>query len=507
MTGENPRGGARVSSEPVTSAFPPVPLEQMARVVPGSRIRGDAGILISDVAFDSREVAPGSVFFCIPGRQADGHGYAAAAVKAGAVAVVVERPMDVDVPQVVVPSVRQAMGPMSSSAFNDPAASMTTVGVTGTNGKTTVTYVLEAIFHAAGWTPGVLGTTGARIAGDPLPLAHTTPEAPDLQRTLALMRDRGVRGVALEVSSHALSQHRVEGIVFDVAIFTNLSQDHLDFHGSMEAYFESKARLFSPERARRGALNVDDPFGRRLLSATIPLTTYAIDGDADIEARKVVSTSEGLAFTAGGLELRSQLRGGFNVANVLAAVTAARILAIGDEAIVRGIGALRQVPGRMEAVEAGQDFLVVVDYAHTPDSIRSVLRASRPLTAGRLILVFGCGGDRDRAKRPQMGAVATENADLTYITTDNPRSEDPLGIISEIEPGAKAGAAHGGGTFLIEPDRREAIRRALHEAHSGDVVVIAGKGHEPFQELRDRTIAFDDRIVAHEELIAIGEGS
>ena len=501
MTGGNPRPGARVSSEPVTPAFPPVPLEHLASVVAGSTLRGDAEVLVVDVAFDSRAVAPGSVFFCIRGRQTDGHLFAATAVNAGAAAFVVERWLDVDVPQVLVPSVREAMGPMSSAAFGDPAASMTTVGVTGTNGKTTVTYLMESIFAASGWTPGVVGTTGARIAGDPLPLAHTTPEAPDLQRTLSLMRDRGVRGVALEVSSHALAQHRVDGIVFDAAIFTNLSQDHLDFHGSMEEYFDTKAQLFSPAHARRGAVNIDDPFGRRLVEATVPITTYAIDGDADMEARQVVSTIEGIAFAADGLELRSELRGGFNVGNVLAAVTAARLLGIGGDAIVDGVGALHQVPGRMEAVAAGQDFLVVVDYAHTPDSIRSVLRASRPLTAGRLILVFGCGGDRDRAKRSPMGAAATENADLTVITTDNPRSEDPMAIISEIEPGAK----QGGGAFVIEPDRRTAIRLALHKASFGDVVVIAGKGHEPYQEVGDRTVAFDDRIVAREELVAMGE--
>jgi UDP-N-acetylmuramoyl-L-alanyl-D-glutamate--2,6-diaminopimelate ligase len=373
--------------------------------------------------------------------------------------------------------------------------------VTGTNGKTTVTYLMEAIFAAAGWTPGVVGTTGAWIAGDRLPLANTTPEAPDLHRTLALMRDRRVRGAALEVSSHALAERRVDGIVFDVAIFTNLSHDHLDFHHSMEEYFDTKARLFSPSHARRGAVNVGDAFGRRLLEATIPITTYAIDGDADVQARQVVSTIEGIVFVADGLELRSELRGGFNVENVLAATTAARLLGIDDEAIADGIKAVHQVPGRMEAVDAGQDFLVVVDYAHTPDSIRSVLRASRPLTAGRLILVFGCGGDRDRAKRPPMGAAATENADLTVITTDNPRSEDPMAILSEIETGAK----NGGGDFVIEPDRRTAIRLALHEAASGDMVVIAGKGHESYQELRDRIIAFDDRIVAREELVTMEE--
>jgi UDP-N-acetylmuramoyl-L-alanyl-D-glutamate--2,6-diaminopimelate ligase len=315
------------------------------------------------------------------------------------------------------------------------------------------------------------------------------------------MRDEGVGAAALEVSSHALDQHRADGIVFDVAIFTNLSQDHLDFHGDMAAYFEAKARLFTPEHARLAVVNVDDPAGRRLAAGiAIHATTFGTDPGADVSAHDVAVTPEGIALTVGGIPIRSRLRGAFNVENVLAAVTAARALGIGDDPIEDGIAALPDVPGRMEPVEAGQDFLVVVDYAHTPDSIRSVLRASRPLTSGRLILVFGCGGDRDRAKRSPMGAAATANADLTFITTDNPRSEDPGAIIAEIEPGAE----EGGGSFVIEPDRRTAIRSALREAAAGDVVIVAGKGHEAVQELRDATIPFDDRVVVREELAARG---
>jgi len=476
-----------------------VSLADLVATVPGATTRGDAAVLVTDLAFDSREVAPGALFFCVPGRHVDGHAFGPLALDAGAAALAVERWLDVDAPQVLVPSVRRAMGPMSSMAFGDPAASMATVGVTGTNGKTTVTYILASIFRAAGWATGVVGTTGASIDGHPVPLARTTPEAPDLHRLLAQMRDRGVRAAALEVSSHALDQYRVGGIVFDVAIFTNLSQDHLDFHGDMETYFEAKARLFTPEHARLAVVNTDDPTGRRLADGiAIPAVTFGTDPGADVSGRDVAVTPEGIVFSVGGVPIRSRLRGVFNVENVLAAMTAARALGIDDEPIRNGIAALSDVPGRMEPVEAGQDFLVVVDYAHTPDSIRSVLRASRPLTSGRLILVFGCGGDRDRAKRSPMGAAATANADLTFITTDNPRSEDPLAIIAEIEPGAD----EGGGSFVVEPDRRTAIRSALREAAVGDVVIVAGKGHEAVQELRNGTIPFDDRVVVREELAA-----
>lgn len=501
MTSTDPRTGARVSSEAVTSAFPPVSFADLVATVPGATIRGDAAVPLTDVAFDSREVVPGSLFFCVPGRHVDGHTFAVAALEAGAAALVVDRWLDVDLPQALVPSVRRAMGSMSSAAFGDPASAFTTCGVTGTNGKTTVTYVLASIFQAAGWTEGVVGTTGASIDGLPVPLARTTPEAPDLQRLLARMRDDGVRAAALEVSSHALAQHRVDGIVFDVAVFTNLSHDHLDFHADMDAYFEAKARLFTPEHARSAVVNTDDAAGRRLLDGIeIPATTYGTGPGAEVRGSRVAVTRDAITFVVDGLELRSQLRGAFNVENLLAAVAAARELGIGEEAIRDGIAALAEVPGRMEPVGSGQDFLVVVDYAHTPDSIRSVLRASRPLTSGRLILVFGCGGDRDRAKRSPMGAAATEDADLTIITTDNPRSEDPLAIIAEIERGAE----QGGGSFVVEPDRRSAIRLALREAGSGDVVIVAGKGHEPVQELGDRTVPFDDRVVVREELAALG---
>ena len=501
MTSDHPRTGARVSSGAVTPAFPPVPLGTLVAAVPDAIIRGDGSVLVTDVAFDSREASPGALFFCVPGLQVDGHTFAAAAVEAGAAALIVERWLGVDAPQALVPSVRRAMGPLSAVAFGRPASAMATVGITGTNGKTTVSYLLASIFRAAGWTPGVVGTTGAAVGDEAVALARTTPEAPDLHRLLAQMRDRGVGGAALEVSSHALAQSRVDGVVFDVAVFTNLSQDHLDFHETMEAYFAAKARLFTPEHAVRAVVNVDDPAGARLAEgASIPTDTFGTGVAAGLRAQDVVVSRDGIRFAVDGLQVRSRLRGAFNVENVLAAMAAARVLGIKDAAIERGVAALGEVPGRMEPIEAGQDFLVVVDYAHTPDSIRSVLRASRPLTSGRLILVFGCGGDRDRAKRSPMGAAATANADLSVITTDNPRSEDPLKIIAEIEPGA----AQGGGAWMVEPDRRAAIRLALREAAPGDVVILAGKGHEPMQEFREETVPFDDRVVAREELEAMG---
>jgi UDP-N-acetylmuramoyl-L-alanyl-D-glutamate--2,6-diaminopimelate ligase len=506
MTREARGATARVSSEPVSHPLPHVALSTLADAVPGTQVRGDGATTVSGVAFDSRQGSlAGCLFFCVPGERTDGHAFAGRAVAAGAVALVAERWVEgVDVPQLRVPSVRAAMGPMSAVAFGRPAAEMTTVGITGTNGKTSTTYLLESIFRAAGLRAGVIGTTGARIDGAALPLDRTTPEAPDLHSLFARMRDEDVRAVAMEVSSHALDQHRVDGVVFDVAVFTNLSQDHLDYHPSMEAYLAAKATLFTPEHARRGVVNADDSAGRQLAgSARIPVTRFGSGTDAQLRATDVRVDPSGISFRVGGLVVRSRLRGDFNVENCLAALAAARELGIEDGAIVRGIEALAGVPGRLEPVEVGQNFLVVVDYAHTPDSILRVLQAARPLASGRLIVVFGGGGERDRAKRPLMGSVATANADLTVLTSDNPRSEDPMAIIQDIEGGAR----EGGGAYVVEPDRRRAIERAVSGADRGDVVVIAGKGHEPYQELRGGTIPFDDAAVAREALRSRAEGT
>jgi UDP-N-acetylmuramoyl-L-alanyl-D-glutamate--2,6-diaminopimelate ligase len=467
--------------------------------VRGAELEGDGGTMVTALSYRSEDAGPGSLFFCVPGSRLDGHDYAGDAVARGAAALVVERRLPLDVPQVRVPSVREAMGPISASFYGRPADRMTMVGVTGTSGKTTVTYLLEAVFRAAGWSTGVIGTTGVRIEGRPAPLARTTPEAPDLHRLLAQMTDGGVRAVAMEVSSHGLDQHRVGGLRYDVAVFTNLSQDHLDYHASMEEYLAAKARLFTPELSERAVVNHDSSEGRRL-AGRVPTLTFGIDAGADVRASDVRTSADGIGFRVDATEVRSSLRGLFNVENCLAAVATARSLGLTDELAAAAIGSVRGVPGRVEAVEAGQAFLVLVDYAHKPDGVEKVLRTARSLATGRVIVVMGCGGDRDRSKRPLMGRAATANADLTVITSDNPRSEDPRAIIAEIEPGAR----RGGGRYVIEPDRRAAIRLALGTASAGDVVVVAGKGHETYQELADRTVPFDDRLVAAEELRAMG---
>jgi len=454
---------------------------------------------VVDVVYRSQDAVAGSLFFCVPGSGRDGHDFAAEAVARGAIALIVERWMPVEVVQVRVPSVREAMGPLSAAFFGRPGDRMTMVGVTGTNGKTTTTYLLESVFRRSGRVPGLIGTTGLRIDGEPMPFPRTTPEAPDLHRLLARMADRGVEAVAMEVSSHGLHQHRIDGIRYRCSVFTNLSQDHLDYHASMEEYFEAKARLFTPELSERAVVNLDSPHGRRLLRPDLPTVTFGQGPGADVRATDVRATRSGVSFRVGDLEIRSSLRGGFNVENCLAALATARTLGIPDDVSAQGIADVRGVPGRVETVEEGQDFLVVVDYAHTPAGVENVLQAARLLAAGRIILVLGCGGDRDRAKRPLMGRAAASLADLSVITSDNPRSEDPLAIIAEIEPGAR----EGGGRYVIEPERRAAIKLAVSEAGEGDVVVIAGKGHETGQEFADRTVPFDDRIVAAEEIRAL----
>ncbi|HEX5951473.1 MAG TPA: UDP-N-acetylmuramoyl-L-alanyl-D-glutamate--2,6-diaminopimelate ligase [Actinomycetota bacterium] len=476
------------------------PLGDLLADLPRAEVRGDAARAVTSLRYRSSEAESGTLFFCIPGVRQDGHDFAAEAVLRGASALAVERWLPIDATQVLVPSVREAMGPISAAFHGRPAERLRMVGVTGTNGKTTTTFLLESVFRTAGWTPGVVGTTGVRIDGRVVPFPRTTPEAPDLQRLLAEMVDAGVDGVAMEVSSHGLHQHRVDGTRFAVAVFTNLTQDHLDYHASMEEYFEAKARLFTPALSDRAVVNHDSAEGRRLAASGLPTVTFGLDRGAEVRAVDVRTSREGLSFRVGDLEVRSALHGLFNIENCLAVLATARELGIADEATVRGIAAVRGVPGRVEAVEAGQPFLVMVDYAHTPDSLGNVLRTARPLATDRLIVVFGCGGDRDRAKRPLMGRVATKVADLAVITSDNPRSEDPLAIVAEVE----AGAREGGGAYEVEADRRAAIRTAIRRARPGDVVVSAGKGHETYQELADRTIPFDDREVAAEEIRAMG---
>ena len=462
---------------------------------PGLRVRrrvgGDVGV--TGMTHDSRAVTQGDVFACVRGATTDGHDYAPAAVAAGAVALLVDHDLPaLRVPQAVVDDVRPAMGPVAAAIHGHPSRSLTVVGVTGTNGKTTTTAMLASVFVAAGIRCGVIGT---------LTDVRTTPEAPALQARLAQFRDDGFGAVAMEVSSHALDQRRVDGTRFEVALFTNLTQDHLDYHGTMEAYYAAKARLFTAGLAVRGVVNTDDPYGARLAGESgVPVEPYSLADADDLEVGAGACT-----FRWRGHRVRVPLGGTFNALNALGAATTAVACGVDPEAVVAGLATVPVVPGRFEAVDAGQPFGVVVDYAHTPDSLAKVLDAAREITSagrltGRVIVVFGCGGDRDAAKRPLMGSVAGERADVVVITSDNPRHEDPAAIIGAVQ----SGLTHSRADLHVEVDRRAAIDLALHQARSGDVVVVAGKGHEPYQEIGDRHLPFDDRVVVRELLATDG---
>ena len=469
----------------------------MAALAPVDVLRR-ASVEIADLAYDARAAAPGSLFFCVPGSRVDGHDFAPEAVANGAVALVVERALEVDVPQLVVEDARRAMAVAADAFFERPTQQLQVAGVTGTNGKTTTAFLLYSILAAAGRRPGLLGTIESRVGGERRPALRTTPEAIDLQRTFREMLDAGDESAAVEATSHGSELGRLDHIRFSALVFTNLTQDHLDFHGTIERYYAAKRRLFTETRPP-AAVNVGDVFGRRLadeLRDHNELVTYGLVDDAELTAEDLELGPHGARFRAGGIELETRLRGRFNVENVLGAVAASRLLALPDDAIARGVKELRGVPGRFEAVDEGQPFTVIVDYAHTPDSLENVLRTARDLAASRLICVFGCGGDRDRGKRPLMGRIAAELADVAIVTSDNPRSEDPDAIIAEIVEGA--------GGAEVEPDRREAIARAIATADDGDVVVIAGKGHEQGQQFADRTIPFDDREVARDALRRLG---
>ena len=469
---------------------------------------GAADTAVEGLAYDSRAVGPGYLFFCVPGSKTDGHDFAAPAVEAGATSLCVERRLPLGVPQIVVSDARRAMGRLASEFYGRPSESLMLLGVTGTNGKTTTAFLLESILRAEVEATGLIGTIETRIRDRIEPGVRTTPESLDLQRLFAQMVDEGVDACAMEVTSHALVLHRVEGVRFRAAAFTNLSQDHLDFHEGMEDYFEAKRSLFVPERLERGAVNVDDEYGRRLAGeAEVPMLTFGTSAAAEVRAENVRYEPGGTSFDVrtpkGDLTVTTGLIGGFNVSNCLAATAVALQAGIGLDAIERGLRGLRSVPGRFEAIDRGQPFVVVVDYAHTPDSLDNVLRAARGAAReGRVICVFGCGGDRDRGKRPLMGAAAATLADVVVVTSDNPRSEDPHEIIDQILEGVVAHRPDG--PDVVEADRAVAIRAALSEARSGDVVVIAGKGHETGQQFADRTIPFDDRDVARSVLGALG---
>jgi UDP-N-acetylmuramoyl-L-alanyl-D-glutamate--2,6-diaminopimelate ligase len=458
-------------------------LERLVAALGAVEVVGRAPVEVRDLAYDARAVTPGSLFFCVPGARADGHDFAPEAVARGAVALVVERPLELDVPQLVVVDARAAMAIVADEFFGRPTEELEVAGVTGTSGKTTTAFLLYAILAAAGRRPGLLGTVEARVGGERRGVVRTTPEAIDLQRIFREMLDAGDRSCAMEASSHASQLHRLDRVRFSALVFTNLSQDHLDFHGDMESYFDAKRRLFVDGRPP-AAVNVGDEHGRLLARELPDALTFGFADDAEIGPHVLDA-----------IDLK--LRGRFNAENALAALAAARLLGIGDDAIARGLESVRGVPGRFESVDEGQPFSVIVDYAHKPGALELVLRASRELARGRVIVVIGAGGDRDRGKRPEMGRLASELADVAIVTTDNPRSEDPQAIIDEILAGAS-------GEVEVEPDRARAIARAVELARDGDVVLIAGKGAEQGQQFADRTIPFDDREAAREALRTLG---
>ncbi len=470
-------------------------------------VRGDRTTEVTGVTLSSRRVLAGDLYAALPGARAHGADYADGALAAGAVAVLTDpagaaRVAD-GVPLLVVRDPRAVLGGLAAVVHGDPAAALRLIGITGTQGKTTTTRLAEGGLEAAGVAAAVIGTVGTRVAGEDVKTDLTTPEAPDLHGLFAMMRERGVEACAMEVSSHALVMGRVDGVVFDVAVFTNLGRDHLDFHADLEDYYRAKASLFTPERARRALVNVDDEHGRRLVGeTTVPVRTFSASGsaadwravDVELEAtgsRFTVVPPDGSRFAAG-----CPLPGDFNVANALAAIAAAAEVGYDARRVAAGIATGPGVPGRLERVEAGQDYVVVVDYAHKPDAVESALSTLRPLTTGRLIVVIGAGGDRDPGKRPLMGEIAGRLADVLVVTDDNPRTEDPAAIRSAILAGTDAATAE-----VVEVgDRRQAIREALSRAAAGDVVLVAGKGHEAGQEMHGTVHPFDDREVVLEEL-------
>jgi UDP-N-acetylmuramoyl-L-alanyl-D-glutamate--2,6-diaminopimelate ligase len=487
-----------------------------AGVEPSGALADDAEIRA--LAYRSEGVTDGALFFCVPGFTADGHDFAPDAVRRGAAALVCERPLELGVPEVIVESVRASMAPIAAAFYGNPTRDLRVVGVTGTNGKTTTAFLVRHLLERTGVRTGLLGTIWSVIGGRQDEVVRTTPEAIELQRTFREMLDAGDAACAMEVSSHALELHRADAIDFDCAIFTNLTQDHLDFHGTLEEYFGAKRRLFVPPHStppRVAVINVDDPWGGRLARELdegghgAPLT-FGLSGGADLRARDVRSSATGARFTcvADGEEavIELPLPGLFNVTNALGALAAARALGIPLVEAATALASAPSVPGRFEPVDEGQPFSVLVDYAHTPDSLENVLTAARELLAesggGRLVCVFGAGGDRDREKRPLMGAAARRLADHVVVTSDNPRSENPEAIIAAIVEGAER--AGGGSVLEVEPDRRRAIERAVGLASDGDIVLIAGKGHEQGQEFAGgRKVPFDDREVAREALRAL----
>ena len=483
----------------------------------GVVVEAAAASPVTGVTHDSRAVRPGDLYAALPGARTHGAGFAASAAAAGAVAILTDAggaaaARESGLAVLVVDDPRAVLGPVAASIYGNPAKRLRTLGVTGTNGKTTTSYLLESGLRAAGESTGLIGTIETRVGDLVLSSVRTTPEASDLQALFAVMVERGVASVAMEVSSHALALHRVDGTEYDVAAFTNLSQDHLDFHADLDDYFAAKARLFTPEFTAIGVVNSDDEYGRRLLAAPkIPLLSVSADGDrgADWWASDVVTATTGSSFVAHGpdrlkLPVRAALFGHFNVANALIAFATLVTAGLDPPAAASGIAALAGVPGRMQPIEAGQPFTALVDFAHTPQAVVTLLETLRGATSGRLIVVLGCGGDRDPGKRPLMGAAAARLADVAVFTSDNPRSEKPEDILGAVVAGAQGVAPELRADVIVEVDRTTAIGAAVGKARPGDVVVVAGKGHEQGQEIAGTVFPFDDRAVLRAQLESAG---
>jgi UDP-N-acetylmuramoyl-L-alanyl-D-glutamate--2,6-diaminopimelate ligase len=476
-------------------------IKDLIKDLPQAEVWGDVEHEVQELHYDSRKVTPGSLFFCIKGFKFDGHSFASQAVSQGATALVVEEAVGAlqAVTVIKVPDARKAMALMAAAFYAYPFQALKLIGVTGTNGKSTITYMLDEIFKAAGFATGIIGTLKIMIKGEALKTEHTTPEALDLQILLARMREAGVQCVNMEVSSHSLVLDRVLGCRFDAAVFSNLTQDHLDFHKDINEYFEAKLKLFKYLKpGGQGIINKDESFGEKILALHPDFLGYATEKFTDIMAEDLICAEQGSRFNLvtpwGSAYVNLKVMGKFNVYNALAAAGAALSQGISLDAVCCGLESFTGIKGRFESLKLGQDFLVLVDYAHTPDALHKVLLTAREITRGKLICVFGCGGDRDAKKRPLMGEAAVRNADRVIITSDNPRTEDPLKIIYDIEQGIK----DSGSSYLIEPDRRKAIYLALSQAGTGDCVVIAGKGHEDYQILKTGTIPFDDAEVVRE---------
>ena len=479
-------------------------LEDLCSLTPGAKIRCKTNVEPKGVSHDSREVQPGDLFVCLVGEKFNGHKFAADAMARGAVAIVSqnENSVPAGLPGFSCPDTRLALPSLACAIYGNPSHQMKLIGIAGTNGKTTSIYLVSSILNAAGWRTGTIGTLGTEVMGENLPSAHTTPEADQLQALLARMHQRKAEGVVMEVSSHAIAMNRTRGCAFDCAVFTNLTQDHLDFHGTMDAYFDVKQRLFTEYAEESGkpffaSVNIDDPRGA-LLSKAVKgrIISFGVHSEADVTAQNIDVRPDSTSFIAltplGRASVNLSICGAFQVYNALGAIGVGVGFGIPPEVIAQGLASLKAVPGRFESVPTGKGFSVVVDYAHTPDGLENLLQAARSLHPARVVLVFGCGGDRDRGKRPIMGNIAARYADIAILTSDNPRTEDPLAIIKDVLPGMDNGSAK----CFVEPDRHNAIALAIDLALDGDIILLAGKGHENYQIVGEDILPFDDRIEA-----------